>query len=323
MTRLFTRISSGFLALLCGSLVIALVPCGVEVLAQQPGYPSKPSWTSSITSGVKQGFDKIGNALNPKKPSDKPPPEDDAISLKSKSKPGPELYTAVARLCEEQRKWTDAEQQYQAALRLKPDHLPALLGYAQLKERLGQTDEAVRLYQQAARQHPREAAVHNNFGMCLARQGRLDEAAAALSAAVQLAPKNTLYRNNFATVLVDAGKLREAFAQLRAVHGEAAAYYNMGYLLQKKGQTLAATQHFALALRADPSMTAARHWLDYLQKSAAQARLPNHPAAGGVRITSDEATPRSVEEPSPRRLPPTAPLPPPDDSDIQPLPVVE
>ena len=106
---------------------------------------------------------------------------------------------------------------------------------------------------------------------------------------MELAPKNPLYRNNIATVLVDQGRLREAFAHLKQAHGEAAAYYNMGYLLNKKGQTQAAMQHFALALKADPSMVAAQRWLEYLQRSTTQARLPQHPAAGGLKIISRKA----------------------------------
>ena len=220
-----------------------------------------------------------------------PPPEDDAISLHSNAKPGPDLYVAVARLYQESGKLADAELQYQAALKEQADYLPALLGYAQLKEQLGQTKEATWLYVRAVKTYPREPSVHNNVGLFYARQGRLDEAIAALAIAVQLAPKNALYRNNIATVLVDQGKLREAFAQLREVHSEAAAYYNMGYLLNKKGQTQAALQHFSLAWRADPSMTPAQRWIDYLQRKTVQARLPRHPAAGGVRIAAESGEP--------------------------------
>ena len=59
------------------------------------------------------------------------------------------------------------------------------------------------------------------------------------------------------------------------MHSEAAAYYNLGYLLNKKGQTQAAMQHFVLALRADPSMIAAQQWIEYLQKKTTQARVPH------------------------------------------------
>ena len=174
----------------------------------------------------------------------------------------------------------DAEQQYELALKEKPNDLPALLGYARLKDFLEKPNEAIQLYQRAAKAHPRQASVHNNLGLCHARQNRLDEAVAAMNRAVQLAPKNRLYRNNIATVLVDQGKWREAFEHLREVHGDAAAYYNMVYLLNKKDQTQAAMQHFALALKADPSTYAARRWGEHLQHSTAQARLRQPPAAG-------------------------------------------
>lgn len=292
--------AAGVLGLLCSA-----------ALAQQPAADNK-SWTDSISSGVKQGFHKLGDALNPyPKPLAKEPgPEDDAISLKNKGKAGPELYVAVAHLFEQSGKTADAEQQYLLALKEKPDYLPALLGYAQLKEQLRQPDDAIRLYQRAAKAYPREAAVHNNMGLCYARLGRLDEAVAAFTRAVELAPRNPLYHNNIATVLVDQGRLREAFMHLKEGHGEAAAYYNMGYLLTKKGQTQPAMQHFAQALRADPSMVAAQRWLEYLQRSTAQTRQPPHPTVNGVKMVGERppaAVSAPLDEPRPRRLPPIPP----------------
>ncbi len=232
----------------------------------------------SITSGVKSGFSKLGNALNPKSSASKISAPDDEVSLKSKAKPGPELYVAVAQFYAQSHKFVEAEQQYQLALKTKPDYLPALLGYAQLQEQLEKQDEAIRLYQRAAKLYPREAAVYNNMGLCYARLGRLDQAVGIMAQAVELAPKNPRYRNNIAAMLVDQGRLREAFAHLKEAHGEAAAYYNLGYLLNKRGQTQAAMQHFSQAIRVDPSMTPAQQWLNYLQQSTA-ARFANHSAA--------------------------------------------
>jgi tetratricopeptide (TPR) repeat protein len=290
------------LAILLLGMAGILGPLCPAVQAQSATTGEK-SWTESITSPFKQGFDKLGNALNPN-PSPKSSAsvfglEDDAISLKNKAKPGPELFVAIARLYEQSGKAAEAEQQYQLALKEKPDHLPALLGYARLKDGLGKPNEAIQLYQCAANAYPRQALVHNNLGLCYARQSRLDEAAAALGRAVQLEPKNPLYRNNLATVLVDQSKLREAMMHLQAAHGNAAAYYNMGYLLNKKGRTQEALQHFAWALKADPSMKAARQWVDHLQKTTAQARLSQPTTSAGN-------APLRSGEPKPRRLPPTA-----------------
>jgi tetratricopeptide (TPR) repeat protein len=278
--------------------------------AQDSTSSGSQSWTGSVSSSVKQGFTKLGQAVTPSSPNRVPTPADDAISLQSKSKPGPELYVAIAQLYLQADKLTEAEQQYQLALKEKPDHLAALLGYAELKDRQGKPEEALQLYQRAIKAYPQQASVHNNIGLCYARQGRLDEAVAAMNRAIQLEPKNNLYRNNIAGVLVDQNRVREAFAHLREAHGEAAANYNLGYLLNKKGQTQAAMQQFALALKADPSMEAARRWLDYLQKTTAQTRLAQHPVAIGVKIVNEPATPTGATVPlsensMPRRLPPT------------------
>ncbi len=323
--RRSTRISIVSLALLGWGACGAFGPIAPAALAQQSNPGEKKSWTDSISSGFKQTIGKLAPSGDKK-----PPPanyKDDPIALSTKSNPGPELYVAVARLYAQSGKLSDAAKQYQTALKMKPDYTPAILGYAELLEQLGHTDEALQFYQRAIKINPAEAApAYNNLGLCLARQKRLDEALAALTEAVKRAPKNPLYRNNIATLLVNQGRYREAYANLRAVHEEAAAYYNMGYLLYGKGQTLAALQHFAQALKADPTMAPAQQWINFLQKKTAVARRPERPRVEyspptfaekpeSPRYTapaqreppraSREAPPMPPEEPTPRRLPPT------------------
>ncbi|MGA2797115.1 MAG: tetratricopeptide repeat protein, partial [Thermoguttaceae bacterium] len=241
----------------CRTLIIGLaawVGLGWLMAAHchgQAAYGQNPAQQSSVTGSIKQEFNKVGEFFTPK-PSPKTPPTDDAISLKNQGKPGPELYTAIARLYEDSGKNAEAEKYYQMALNEKADDLNAMLGYARFQENQGRINEAVALYQKAVQTHPREPAAYNNLGLCFARRGKLNEAASALGQAAQLDPRNPLYRNNLATVLVDQNRLPEAFANLREVHGDAAAYYNMGYLLIKKGQTEAAEQNFAQALMIDP-----------------------------------------------------------------------
>jgi len=298
------------LTLLAWGVVAVALPLNNAAVAAESASSGNKSWTESISSGFKKGVDKVGNTLNPKPSTPAPGREDDAVSLKNTAKPGAELYVALARVYEQGGKTAEAEQQYQLALKEKPTELTALLGYAQLEEYVGKPNEAIQLYQCAVKAHPQQASVHNNLGLCYARQNRPDEAVAAMNRAIQLAPKNALYRNNIATVLVDQGKLREALGHLREVHNDAAAYYNMGYLLNKKGQTQAALQHFELALKADPSMESAKRWVGYLQKTTAQARLSQQPTGIGLRtanqpVASKEERQMLPDEPMPRRLPPT------------------
>ena len=109
---------------------------------------------------------------------------------------------------------------------------------------------------------------------------------------MQLDPRNPLYRNNLATVLVDQNRLPEAFANLREVHGDAAAYYNMGYLLNKKGQTEAAEHNFTQALLIDPNMVPAQKWLMYLHDKSQETAMGGQSSDGTIRLGSTANSPR-------------------------------
>ncbi|MEN6448956.1 MAG: tetratricopeptide repeat protein, partial [Thermoguttaceae bacterium] len=340
------------LAILSLGMVAAFAAPG-DALAQQTSPANGQSWTDKLSSFVKP------------KPAAKTPStsKDDPISLQNNGKVGPELHVAVARYYMEQSRPADAEEHFKLALTLDPRNLAALLGYAQLQDQVGRPREALQLYQQAANLHPLQASVHNNMGLFCAKHGQPDEAIAALNRAIRLDPKNPRYRNNIAMVLVDQNRLREAFSQLRDVYKDAVAYYNLAYMLNKKGDTQGALQHFVLALRADPTMAPAERWIEYLHRTTAQARLPEHPMNVGVRIADDPARRRPVSygprnpsgddpsfpgeppvQPSPHRLPPpgasdpvpslpgitygpasppAAPMPPPLNPAIRPLPRVE
>jgi tetratricopeptide (TPR) repeat protein len=307
------------------ALALDMVAVGPRALAED----------GTVGSGIKAGLGKLGKVFSPSPAPQPEIPESDAISLKNQAKPGPELYVAFARLHEQQGRIAEAEAQYKKALSEEPDDLQALLGYAMLKQRAGQWDAAIALYQQAAKAHPSEASVMNNLGLCYAQSKRPDEAVSALGRAVQLQPKNALYRNNLATVLVDQGQKREAFMHLRAVHGDAAAYYNLGYLLNKKGETEAAAQHFAMALRLNPQLSQARQWLERLQPSVAASPGAGRPAGSqpvrvgsrladsGTAVISDGPENRGAIGPGPSGSAALPSLPEPGNEPIRRLPPIQ
>jgi len=177
---------------------------------------------------------------------------------------------------------------------MDPKYLGALLGYAHLKGRAGDLSGAMELYRQAAQAHPDEPSVYNNLALFHAQHRRLKEAIAAMGRAIQLDPKSAKYRNNVATILVDAGQVREAFRHLRAVHNEATAYYNLGYLLEKKGRSGDAAKHYAVALRKDPALVHARNAMQRLQSASKYVR-----AEEGTRGSRSEATAPPVRSFSP------------------------
>jgi len=225
----------------------------------------------TISSGFKKGLDTLSKPFESLTPE---PETADPTRLSSKAKPSAELYAAFARDREEKGLLLEAEQQYKKALELSPDHLASMLGYGRLLDRQGRTPEAVKWYDRAAKAHPKDPRPLNHLALCLASHGAVNQAVAAMEQAVRLDPKEPVYRNNVAVILVEAGNNAAAFRHLRAVHDEATAYYNLGYLLQKRGDSDAALKHFDMALRRNPKFQEARAWITHLQKT--------HPDAGSA-----------------------------------------
>jgi len=281
---------------------IALCWLGTSAAPAQPTGPtlgaqaSKPSIGQSISQGFKNGMGKLAGALSPKKTVK---PAEDPLALSTKAEPSARLFVALAKLQEQEGRLAGAAERYEQALKKDPDYPGALLGYARLKERLGHPAEAEKLYERAAKAHPREPAVANNAGLFYAKQKQYPKALAALGQAVRLKPREAKYRHNLALVLVQMGRNEEAFGHLRAVHTEAVAHYNLGYLLRTKGDDRAAAFHFGQALRADSSMVAARQWLARLGDGS---QLAERGAPAPATATAASPPPVSHEAAAPPRV---------------------
>ncbi|MBN2580774.1 MAG: tetratricopeptide repeat protein [Pirellulales bacterium] len=250
---------------------------GFADCAAEGVFGSAPEKKSTFSESVKSGFNKVGNFFTPSSHAVKTDSPDDAVSLQNNAEPSPALYLAIARLYEQSHNASEAEANYRKALQEDPKDLKALLSYGRFKERLGETNAALAIYQNAVTMHPREAAAHNHLGIFWERQGKHEEAVREIALAVKFEPRNLRYRNNYAAMLVENNRLEEAFTVLRQVHGDAAAYYNIGYLLQKKGETASAEHHFVQALRADPRMVPAQRWLNYLHNQDREKRQAERP----------------------------------------------
>lgn len=238
-----------------------------------------------VTRGVSAGFQKTTSWMS----SDAPAAEStDNLSLARSSKPGADLYVAMAEMQEQNGAFQAAADKYEEALKVDPKSLPAMIGYARLCDRQDNFVKATQLYRNAIKNHPKSATAHNDLGLCLARQKKYSEAITALQTAVQLEPKRPLYRNNIATVLAEVGRMDEAITHLTAVHGEAKAHYNLGYMLHQRKQDEKALQQFQLALRANPNFPEAQMWVAQLSAPPARQQIAPYrsPAAPQVRTAS-------------------------------------
>jgi tetratricopeptide (TPR) repeat protein len=205
--------------------------------------------------------------------------EDDPLRLdNTPKKVGPEVYVAAARLLENQQRFAEAEEQYKKAIQAAPADMQAMVGLARLHDRQGRALQALELYQKAVQAHPQNALVYNDLGLSYARQRQIDKSLEALNKAVALQPDNGKYRNNLATILVEAGRIDEALRQLTVTNSQAVAHYNVGFLLQQKGQTQEAMRHLQQAAALDPSLEPAQAMLAQAAGSRASGSLATQAA---------------------------------------------
>ncbi len=80
----------------------------------------------------------------------------------------------------------EAQAQYEAALRIRPEHPEALSNLGALLVQRGNVDEGIEYLQQAARAKPQAAAIQMNLGNALVAAKRIDDAIEAYERAVKL-----------------------------------------------------------------------------------------------------------------------------------------
>jgi tetratricopeptide (TPR) repeat protein len=299
---------------------LGLISSGcVTTPARDDSTPPPPaSMADKIGQSVKSGVDKTASlvGITPNRHAGQ---DSEIVQVAARSEePSPDLLVSLAQMHERGGRLADAEKQYQRVLKTAPNYLPALLGYAHLNCERGNFDAAIKLYQKAVTTYPKDATPYNDLGICYHKRGMIAEAAKALKQAVQLEPQRKLYRNNLARVLVDMGHVDEALVHLTAAHGAAIAHYNVGYLLNQKGDRQGALIQFHQALHKDPSLAAAQDWINRL--SAADPRagatfagpVPHAPPAklvAQIPVVAAVPPPRPMSSAPPANwVPQTAPL---------------
>ncbi|WP_425399670.1 tetratricopeptide repeat protein [Aeoliella sp.] len=233
-------------------------------------------------------------------------PKPNPISLSTPTgPPTPSLMVAMAQVQEQQGDVEGARQVYMKALAAGPKNVKTLRELGHFEDRQNRLADAERYYAEAAKIDPQNPAVLNDLALCLARQNKLAPSAQLLDQAIALEPAKPLYRNNMATVLMEIGDQHRAMSHLMSVHPPAAAYYNMGHLLEKGGQNEAAAAHYAEALRLNPNLKAAATALAKIAPPSqtevpqtAMAPAASQPAAATQEAWPSEPLPNSTVKPA-------------------------
>ena len=151
----------------------------------------------------------------------------------------------------------EAEADFLAALRLKPDLPEAHYNLGIIAHRRGRLEDASRFYKEALRHSPVLGEARNNLSDVLRRLGRLDEAAREGEAAIRVSPKLPEAHYSLGVTLQELGRLDEAAGQyeeaLRLGLDEAEAHYRLASVLHQLGRYREATTHYDAALRERPA----------------------------------------------------------------------
>lgn len=232
----------------------------VDTTAEQKWFGKEVrSVGSRLATNLKERTTDLKETLTPKPKVIK---ADDPTSLAAVSPPlSADVCIASAQLHQFSGNYEKAAEFYRKVLDSESGNLDALIGFGRMLDRQAKYAEATTYYQQATQSHPANASAHNDLGLCYARQGQLAQSIEALQTAIQIQPESKLYRNNIATVLVEGNRLDDAYRYLVDAHGEAAANYNVGFLLNQRGDKATARQFFKRAVLSDPQFQQAQAML--------------------------------------------------------------
>jgi len=264
---------------------------------------------SGFVRGIKSAFK--GSSKNPK-----PAKTSSSSSASSMPEQDPDanLHIQLGQLQERSGNHQVAEAMFRKAVTVEPKNPTAHLELARYLDRQKRHAEAEQSYAKVIKFTPEDSAAWNDLGMCQIQQEKPAEAIRSIEQAIQLDPKRKLYRNNLARVLVEVGRADDALTQLSAVHSQAVAHYNLGYLLNERGQPQRAAAEFREALSHDPTLTAASDWLTAIEgggqrapsasrddrtvvnrtNSAAELQMPDRVAARPDREEDDVRTPKKA-----------------------------
>lgn len=156
---------------------------------------------------------------------------------------------------------TDAAiEQFEKALRLKPDYATAQTDIGNALSRKGRVDEALAHYYLALSIDPDDAGAHYNIGNVLMKKGRLDEAIIQYQEALKIRPEESLFHNNLGNAFIQKRQLADAKTQFRnAVQidpNNIDAHNNLGWVLSQMGLASEAISEFQKALEINPNIPA-------------------------------------------------------------------
>ncbi|MFQ5345264.1 MAG: tetratricopeptide repeat protein [Mariprofundus sp.] len=126
----------------------------------------------------------------------------------------PEAHLNLGLLHQRMGNILEAEADYQIAIALYPDDLPAYFNLANLYHMQSANDKAEEMFRKIIALDDKAGEAYYSLGLLLAELGRMDEALPALKRATDLLPERGRARYNYALALKKAGRDRQALQNM-------------------------------------------------------------------------------------------------------------
>ena len=170
----------------------------------------------------------------------------------------PDSHYLLACYYQERGSHKEAIEEFRKVLLIDPGYVKAYNGMGVSYDLLGDFSNAIESYKQALNINPGMDFVRNNLGYSYLLQENLDEAITAFKNAIDLNNQNTRFHNNLGLAYGEKGQYDLALAEFKLASDEAKAHHNMAEIYFKKGLMDEAKNHYAIALKLNPSLTVVR-----------------------------------------------------------------
>jgi len=158
---------------------------------------------------------------------------------------------------------TEAKDQLEIALRLKPDLAQIYNNLGVISDQSGRIDEAINDYIQALRFASNLVDTHYNLAVDLHRMGRLAEAIDQYGEVVKANPDDFMAQCGLGTALAEQGHLAEALARFKEIvrifPESAEAHYNLGTAFIQLGRFTEALNEYKVAIQINPEYAEAHY----------------------------------------------------------------
>jgi Tfp pilus assembly protein PilF len=164
--------------------------------------------------------------------------------------------------CERNKVWMDELSLYRDCAEKSPAKARPHNNFGAILLRRGRLPEAIDEFQAALRIKPDYADAHYNIGSALVKQGNLTEGIDHFSETLDLQPGNVKVLNNMAATLVLLERYPEAIENfkkaLKINPADPDLHRNIAIAMKKQGDLEGARQHFSRALEINPVNESAR-----------------------------------------------------------------